>query len=173
MTPSVHLYNAGSADESGAVEAILYRQVMGQFLAGVTVITASDAGVPVGMAASSFTSLSMDPPLVLFCPAKSSSTWARIADAGNFAVNVLASEHEDVSKQMSSKAADKFAGIAWHTEVTGSPVLDDALGWTDCRTEHVYEGGDHWIVVGRVLALGWRDGEPLGYHRGAYGRFAK
>ncbi len=171
MTPPVHLYNAGFADDSGEVDSTLYRQVMGQFLAGVTVITATHNGVPVGMAASSFTSLSMNPPLVLFCPAKSSSTWASISDAGHYAVNVLAAEHEDVSKQMSSKSADKFAGLAWHTEVSGSPVLDDALGWIDCRTEHVYEGGDHWIVVGRVLALGWRDGEPLGYHRGAYGRF--
>lgn len=173
MTPSVHLYSAGSADESGAVDALLYRQVMGQFLAGVTVITAMDNGSPVGMAASSFTSLSMEPPLVLFCPAKSSTTWARISEAGHYAVNVLGVEHEDVSRQMSSKAVDKFAGLRWHTEASGSPVLDDALGWIDCRTEHVYEGGDHWIVVGRVLALGWRDGEPLGYHRGAYGRFKK
>jgi 3-hydroxy-9,10-secoandrosta-1,3,5(10)-triene-9,17-dione monooxygenase reductase component len=150
---------------------------MGQFLAGVTIITAMhDAGdgpVPVGMAASSFTSLSMDPPLVLFCPGKTSSSWARIEAAGHFAVNVLAHDHEHVSRQMSSKVEDKFAGVPWHIDASGSPVLDEALGWIDCRTEHIYEGGDHWIVVGRVLSLGWREGEPLAYHRGSYGRFAK
>ena len=171
--PGPYRYLSGAADDAGAIDGALYRQVMGQFLAGVTVITAMEDGTPVGMAASSFTSLSMDPPLVLFCPARSSSTWARIAEAGHYAVNVLAAEHEPVSRAMSSKAPDKFTGLRWHTEVTGCPVLDDALGWIDCRTEHVYEGGDHLIVVGRVLALGWRDGDPLGYHRGFYGRFVK
>jgi 3-hydroxy-9,10-secoandrosta-1,3,5(10)-triene-9,17-dione monooxygenase reductase component len=170
---TLHRYVVGSADDAGAVDGSLYRQVMGQFLAGVTVITAMNEGVPVGMAASSFTSLSMEPPLVLFCPGKNSGTWARIAEAGHYAVNILGAEHESVSRQMASKSDDKFAGLAWHTEASGCPVLDDALGWIDCRTEHIYDGGDHWIVVGRVLALGWRDGDPLAYHRGAYGTFAK
>jgi 3-hydroxy-9,10-secoandrosta-1,3,5(10)-triene-9,17-dione monooxygenase reductase component len=168
-----HTFTVGAPDDNGVVDTQLYRQVMGQFLAGVTIITAAHESGPVGMAASSFTSLSMDPPLVLFCPAKNSSSWAKIDAAGHFAVNVLAAEHEHVSRQMSSKVDDKFAGVAWHVEASGSPVLDEALGWIDCRTEHVYEGGDHWIVVGRVLALGWREGDPLGYHRGSYGRFAR
>jgi 3-hydroxy-9,10-secoandrosta-1,3,5(10)-triene-9,17-dione monooxygenase reductase component len=164
-------YQVGVADTTGAIDSQLYRQVMGQFLAGVTIITAANPSGPVGMAVSAFSSLSMEPPLVLFCPQKRSATWALVEDAGHYAVNILGSGQEHISRQMSSKAEDKFAGIDWHTESTGSPVLDDALGWIDCRTEQVHDGGDHWIVVGRVLALGWREGEPLGYHRGAYGRF--
>jgi 3-hydroxy-9,10-secoandrosta-1,3,5(10)-triene-9,17-dione monooxygenase reductase component len=171
-TTQPHTYTVGVADEHGMLDGQLYRQVMGQFLAGVTIITASNNGTPVGMAVSAFSSLSMDPPLVLFCPQKKSSTWALVDAAGHYAVNILAGEHQHISQQMSSKAEDKFADIGWHTESTGSPVLDEALGWIDCRTEHVYDGGDHWIVVGRILAMGWRDGAPLGYHRGSYGSFS-
>jgi 3-hydroxy-9,10-secoandrosta-1,3,5(10)-triene-9,17-dione monooxygenase reductase component len=167
----LHTYTTGVADENGVVDTALYRQVMGQFLAGVTIITASHEGKPVGMAVSAFSSLSMDPALVLFCPQKSSSTWAMVDSAGHYAVNILGAEHEHISRQMSSKAEDKFAGIGWHTEHSGSPVLDEALGWIDCRTAAIHDGGDHWIVVGQILSLGWRDGSPLAYHRGSYGSF--
>ncbi len=145
---------------------------MGSFLTGVTVITAASEDGPVGLAASSFTSLSMDPALVLFCPGSHSSSWPKIEASGHFAVNVLAHEQQDVSKQMSSKVPDKFDGVPWRTEKTGSPVLDEALAWIDCSIEAVYPGGDHVIVVGRVLALGARDGLPLAYFRGKYGNYA-
>jgi 3-hydroxy-9,10-secoandrosta-1,3,5(10)-triene-9,17-dione monooxygenase reductase component len=167
-----HHYTTGVADAYGVVDSGLYRQVMGQFLAGVTIITAAHEGGPVGMAVSSFTSLSMEPALVLFCPQKKSSTWSLVEAAGHYAVNILGAEHEQISRQMSSKADDKFAGIGWHTESSGSPVLDEALGWIDCRTHAIHDGGDHWIVVGQILSLGWRDGAPLGYHRGSYGQFS-
>ena len=145
---------------------------MGSFLTGVTVITGLDDDQPVGMAASSFTSLSMDPALVLFCAGKYSSTWPRIQRSRHFAVNVLSLTQEDVSRQMSSKVPDKFLGVSWHAEQSGAPILDEALAWIDCSIEAEHDGGDHIIVVGRVLSLGARDGEPLAYFRGGYGNYA-
>jgi 3-hydroxy-9,10-secoandrosta-1,3,5(10)-triene-9,17-dione monooxygenase reductase component len=154
------------------IDTALYRLVMGSFLTGVTVITAVDDGTPVGLAASSFTSVSMHPPLVLFCAGSHSSSWPRIQRSGTFGVNILADEQQHVSKQMSSKVPDKFADVPWRTEVSGSPILDEALAWIDCSIESEHVAGDHIIVVGRVLALGARDGAPLAYFRGHYGKYA-
>jgi 3-hydroxy-9,10-secoandrosta-1,3,5(10)-triene-9,17-dione monooxygenase reductase component len=145
---------------------------MGSFLTGVTVVTGFD-DAPVGLAASSFTSLSMDPALVLFCPGKSSSTWPRIQRTGRFCVNVLSEDQEHVSRQFSSKVPDKFADIDWTTGVTGSPRLAGALAWIDCTIEAEHDGGDHLIVVGRVQELGFNEGRPLGYFRGGYGEYNK
>jgi flavin reductase (DIM6/NTAB) family NADH-FMN oxidoreductase RutF len=155
------------------IDGATYRTVMGHFPTGVTVITAMDGGEPVGMAASSFTSLSMDPPLVLFCAGLSSSTWPRIQRSRRYCVNILASEQEPVSRQFASRVPDKFAGVGWTKAPSGSPRLTDALAWIDCRIEAEHQAGDHVIVVGRVLALGNREGEPLAYYRGGYGAFSK
>jgi flavin reductase (DIM6/NTAB) family NADH-FMN oxidoreductase RutF len=152
-----------------------FRHVLGHFLTGVTIITATDpdTGEPVGLAASSFTSVSMDPPLVLFCAGKTSSSWARIHEAGVFCVNVLGEEQESVSRAFSTRGVDKFAGVAWTKGVSGSPVLTDALAWMDCSMHNEVDAGDHIVAIGRILALGARDhGGPLGYFRGGYGRFA-
>ena len=163
-----------NSEHAPSIDGALYRQVMGHFLTGVTVITATHEGTPVGLAASSFTSVSMDPPLVLFCAGKSSSTWAHIHEAGSYCVNVLAASHEHLSRTFSSKVDDKFAGVGWHPGASGSPVLEDALAWIDCRIEAEHDAGDHVIVVGRVLGLGNRDGElPLAYFRGGYGNFTR
>jgi 3-hydroxy-9,10-secoandrosta-1,3,5(10)-triene-9,17-dione monooxygenase reductase component len=158
--------------ESAAIDPTLYRSVMGSFLTGVTVVTGFD-DAPIGLAASSFTSLSMDPALVLFCPGKSSSTWPRIQRTGRFCVNVLSHDQEFVSRQFSSKVPDKFADVAWTTGDVGSPRLTAALAWIDCTIEAEHDGGDHTIVVGRVRELGVRDGLPLAYFRGGYGAFEK
>lgn len=158
-------------DSNPVVDGQKFRHVLGHFLTGVTIITSVDVetGEPVGLAASSFTSVSMDPPLVLFCAAKSSSTWPKIAASGRYCVNILASDHEHLSRQFSSKG-DKFAGVAWRTDATGAPVFDDALAWIDCTIHSEFDGGDHVIVVGRVMALGDRGhGGPLAYYRGGYG----
>ena len=163
-----------NSEQDPVIDAPLYRQVMGHFLTGVTVITAMCDGVPVGLAASSFTSLSLDPPLVLFCAGTSSSSWPRIQEAGHYCVNVLASSQEHISRQFSSKVQDKFQGVGWRAERTGSPVLTDALAWIDCRIENEFDGGDHIIVVGRVLACGNQDDQaPLAYFRGGYGNFTR
>lgn len=149
-----------------------YRHVLGHFLTGVTIITASDreTGDPLGLAASSFTSVSMDPPLVLFCAGKSSSTWPKISAAGHYCVNILGHDHESLSRQFSGKG-DKFAGVNWHSGPSGSPILDDALAWIDCLMHEEVDAGDHVIAIGRVLALGDRGhGGPLAYYRGGYGQ---
>jgi 3-hydroxy-9,10-secoandrosta-1,3,5(10)-triene-9,17-dione monooxygenase reductase component len=157
------------------IDAAAYRHVMGHFPTGVTIITAVDPddGGPVGLAASSFTSVSMDPPLVLFCAGGHSSSWPRIKRAGTYCVNIVGSDHEWISRQFSSKVPDKFAGVTWRTEATGAPVLDDAHAWIDCVIQEEVEAGDHVIVVGRVVALGAAEaGGPLAYYRGGYGAFS-
>jgi 3-hydroxy-9,10-secoandrosta-1,3,5(10)-triene-9,17-dione monooxygenase reductase component len=150
-----------------------FRTVMGCFATGVTIVTAVDQGEPVGMACNSFTSVSLDPPLVLFCPAVGSSTWPRIQSAGSWCVNILAEHSEDLCRLFATPGADRFGPTAWHTGVTGAPILEDAIAYIDCEAEAEYPGGDHVIAVGRVRQMGYKHGAlPLLFHRGAYGRFA-
>lgn len=150
------------------VDAAHYRQVLGRFATGVTVITAMNGSEPVGLAANSFTSVSLDPPLVLFCAAHASSTWPKIKEAGSFCVNVLSSEQETLSRQFAGKG-DKYEGVGWKPGTTGSPILSDVLAWIDCVIESLHDAGDHVLVLGRVLALDAKDGQPLTYFRGGYG----
>ena len=148
-----------------------FREVLGHFATGVTIVTAVDAGEPVGMAANSFMSLSLDPPLILFCVAHSSTTWPRIERAGKFAVNILGEGHEELSQLFARRGADRFSQTPWRVGVSGAPVLEDAIAYLDCRFEAEYPGGDHKIVVGRVLDLDVRDGaRPLLFFRGSYER---
>jgi 3-hydroxy-9,10-secoandrosta-1,3,5(10)-triene-9,17-dione monooxygenase reductase component len=148
-----------------------FRDVLGHFATGVTIITAIDDGEPVGIAANAFASLSLDPPLVLFCVAHSSSTWPRIQRAGKFAINILGEHHESLSQLFATKGADRFTSTPWRTGVSGSPVLDEAIAYVDCELEAEYPGGDHLIVVGRVVDLDVRDGgRPLLFFKGSYGR---
>lgn len=148
-----------------------FRRALGQFATGVTIVTAIADGGPVGLAANSFTSVSLDPPLVLFAVARSSGTWPRIEAARRFAVNILGEHQEEVSRVFASKDVDRFAAVDWHRGVGGSPVLHDTLAYLDCEFWAEYDGGDHVIVVGRVLDLGvTHAGGPLLYFRGRYGR---
>lgn len=154
-------------------DAAEFRRVMGQFATGVTIITAMDDGEPVGVAANSFTSVSLDPPLVLFCVARTSSTWPRIERARKFVVNILGEHQEELCKLFATKGVDRFAQVEWHKSVGGSPVLHDTLAYVDCEFWAEYDGGDHIIVVGRVIDLGVeRDAGPLIFFRGQYGRIA-
>ena len=146
-----------------------FRNALGHFCTGVTVIAAMGDGEPVGFACQSFAALSLEPPLVLFCPGKSSRTWPVIEASGSFCVNVLAHAQMDVSQTFGQAGADKFSSVAWTPAPSGSPRLDGVLTWIDCTVESVLDGGDHWIVVGRVIALGDQDDErPLLFYRGAY-----
>jgi len=155
------------------IDGALYRQVLGHFATGVTVITAVDSGEPVGMAANSFTSVSLDPPLVLFCAGTSSTTWPRIDAAGAYAVNILAGDQEEVSRKFAAKDGDRFEGVGWSTAVTGSPILDGALAYLDCTIEARHDAGDHVLVVGRVVDLAVpREGPPLLFFRGGYADLA-
>ncbi len=148
-----------------------FREVLGQFATGVTVVTAMAGDEPVGMAVNSFTSVSLDPPLVLFCAARSSGTWPRIRAAGRFAVNILGEHQEDVSRLFATKGADRFASVSWRVGASGAPVLDDVLAYVDCVIDAEHDAGDHVIVVGRVLDLGLTaECGPLLFHGGGYGR---
>lgn len=161
------------APEVPTFEAARFRQVMGHFASGITVVTAVGADGPIGLTAQSFVSLSLDPPLVALCPARTSSTWPRIRDVGAFCVNILGEQQEDVCRAFAMSGADKFAGVQWIPGPTGSPVLSDVLAWADCRLEVEHDGGDHVIVVGRVVDLDVnQEGSPLLFYRGGYGRFA-
>ncbi|SFQ09013.1 3-hydroxy-9,10-secoandrosta-1,3,5(10)-triene-9,17-dione monooxygenase reductase component [Amycolatopsis arida] len=154
---------------AGTIDAARFRAVLGHFCTGVTVITAHDGTRPVGFACQSFAALSLDPPLVLFCPARTSRTWPIIEGVGRFAVNVLAADQRAVSGVFGARGEDKFAAVAWRAAASGAPLLDGALTWLDCAVEAVHEAGDHFVVVGRVLELGEiRDGRPLLFYRGRY-----
>jgi 3-hydroxy-9,10-secoandrosta-1,3,5(10)-triene-9,17-dione monooxygenase reductase component len=150
-----------------------FRTVLGHFCSGITIVTAVDDGMAVGLTCQSFASVSLDPPLVLFVPAKASSSWPRIRHAGHFCANVLADHQEPLGRRFAIKGADKFAGVGWRPGGTGSPLLDGCLGYVECEVESVHDGGDHDIAVGRVVDLGVADeGSPLLFYRGGYGRFA-
>jgi 3-hydroxy-9,10-secoandrosta-1,3,5(10)-triene-9,17-dione monooxygenase reductase component len=156
------------------IEAAHYRQVLGHFPTGVTVITAMGGDGPVGLAVGSFCSVSLDPPLVAFFPDKRSSSWPQIRETGSFCVNILAEEQEDICRVFASKASDKFAGLGYKPTGSGAPRLDEILAWIDCSIEDVHDAGDHEIVVGRVLALDVARNDapgPLVFYRGGYGRF--
>ncbi|MDQ0380161.1 3-hydroxy-9,10-secoandrosta-1,3,5(10)-triene-9,17-dione monooxygenase reductase subunit [Amycolatopsis thermophila] len=154
---------------SSAIEPARFRQVLGHFATGVTVVTTMDGDEPAGFACQSFAALSLDPPLVLFCPARRSRTWPLIERNGRFAVNVLAEGQHRVSTVFGARGTDKFADVGWEPAPSGSPILEDALTWVDCAVETVFEAGDHFVVVGRVTALGEpSNGRPLLFYRGQY-----
>ncbi|WP_226367803.1 flavin reductase family protein [Pseudonocardia sp. ICBG162] len=146
-----------------------FRTVLGAFCSGITVVTALDAdGAPLGLTCQSFSSLSLDPPLVLLAPARSSSTWPRIRAAGGFGVAVLAAGQEDVALAMARSGTDKFAGLDWAPSAHGRPRPAGIAAWLDCDLHAEHDGGDHTVVVGAVRDLDVTDHPPLLYHRGAF-----
>ncbi|HAS12627.1 MAG TPA: monooxygenase [Acidimicrobiaceae bacterium] len=151
------------------IDQATYRQVLGHFPTGVTVIAGMDGDEPVGLAVGSFFSLSLDPALVGFCVDRSSGSWARMVDSGSFSVNILGADQEDVCRVFATSGEDKFDGIGWKPAESGSPLIDGVLAWIDCAVEDVHAGGDHEIVVGRVLGLDVaNEGSPLVFFRGGY-----
>jgi 3-hydroxy-9,10-secoandrosta-1,3,5(10)-triene-9,17-dione monooxygenase reductase component len=151
-----------------------FRRVLGHFPTGVCVITAMQAdGRPVGMAVGSFTSVSLNPPLVAFFPDRSSSSWPKIEAAGHFCVNVLAEHQESVCRAFASKAEDKFAEIPYRLSAKGVPILEDIIAWIDCDLHAIHEAGDHFIVLGEVHALDVEQPhKPLLFFQGVYGQFS-
>jgi flavin reductase (DIM6/NTAB) family NADH-FMN oxidoreductase RutF len=150
-----------------------FRQVLGHFTTGVTVITAAGEDGPVGLAVGSFSSVSLDPPLVGFFADNGSTSWPKIERTGAFCVNILGEHQEDVCRRFASKEPDKFAGLGWSPAASGSPQLDGVIAWIDCDIDKVVEAGDHVFVMGAVrdLEVG-HDGPPLVFFRGGYGRFS-
>lgn len=148
------------------------RRALGTFATGVTVVTTVDAsGTPRGFTANSFTSVSLDPPLILVCVAKSAASCPVFKEAEGYAVNILAEHQRPISTLFSSPAEDRFAAVDWSTSATGSPILEDVVAWLDCRMHEVVDAGDHYILIGRVVDHGHSTSRPLGYCRGAYVAF--
>jgi 3-hydroxy-9,10-secoandrosta-1,3,5(10)-triene-9,17-dione monooxygenase reductase component len=161
-------------------DAKQFRTVLGHFPTGVTIVTGMHEEQPVGFTIGSFTSVSLDPPLVGFLPMKDSATWEAMAKSGAFCVNVLSRQQADLCWKFakSDNEAERYDGVTWHPGPTGSPIIDRAVAWIDCSVEDVYEMGDHYFVLGRVAALeadADHDGEgpfPLLFFKGILGGFA-
>jgi 3-hydroxy-9,10-secoandrosta-1,3,5(10)-triene-9,17-dione monooxygenase reductase component len=161
----------GPAVAAAGLQPERFRQVLGHFCTGVTVITTvDDGGHPAGFACQAFAALSLDPPLVLFCPSRTSATWPRIARAGHFCVNVLTAGQRELARVFGTAGAGKFAGVGWAPCSSGAPVLAGVLTWAGCEVEAVHEAGDHYVVLGRVTELGPVGTQaPLLFYRGRYG----
>ncbi len=150
------------------------RTVLGHFPSGVTIVTGTTSDGPAGFTCQSFSSLSLDPPLVLVLPGRNSTSWPGIEATGRFCVNVLAEDQGELSTTFARSGSDKFAGVEWVASDLGSPILAGATAWIDCTLHAVHDGGDHLIVVGAVHDLGAaEESAPLVFHRGAYARTAR
>jgi flavin reductase (DIM6/NTAB) family NADH-FMN oxidoreductase RutF len=152
-----------------AATAAEMRRVLGSFATGVTVVTGLGLDGPVGFSCQSFASVSLEPPLVLFCPSHTSRSWPLIRDSGKFCVNVLAEDQEDLCARFATTGADKFGGLDWH-ETQWGPSLDGVLSTVMCDVRNVHDAGDHDIVVGHVRELVLhREVPPLVFYRGTFG----
>ena len=151
-----------------------FRNALGCFATGVTVVTAPvEHGDPVGMTVSSFNSVSLDPPLVLFSIARTAHSLGALENAGAYAVNVLASDQADLSNRFARAGELKWAGVPHHRGWGDAPILEGALASFECEPFAVYEGGDHLVFLGRVMRhQSDPDGSPLVYFRGGYGAIA-
>lgn len=152
-----------------APTAEAFRSVLGHVPTPVVVVTAMGPEGPLGLAIGSFTSVSLDPLLVGFFPARTSGSWAAMRGAGGFCVNVLAADQQDVCRVFATPGADRFAAVTWAPSPSGAPVLAGAVAWIDCALEAELDAGDHLLVLGRVTALApTRDTHALVFHRGTY-----
>lgn len=165
---------------TAAHRQLKFRATLGEFATGVVAVTALGPAenTPAGMVVNSFTSVSLDPELVLFCVARTSTSWPRIRAAHRFCVNILAEDQRDVSARLASRATDKFRDVPWTLRATapefpGIPVLNGALCWLECSVHAEHPAGDHDVVIARVHQLHSRhQGAPLLFFRGNYGRYA-
>ena len=148
----------------------MFRDALGRFATGVAFVTAAPGGRPAGLIVNSFASVSLEPPLVSFCPSRSSFTWSRMRRTRRFAVNVLGRRHERFARRATPAGSDRFAGMGWTHGHNGAPLLADALATLECEIVAEHSAGDHWIVVGRVEhARIPPAAEPLVFFSGAFG----
>jgi 3-hydroxy-9,10-secoandrosta-1,3,5(10)-triene-9,17-dione monooxygenase reductase component len=160
---------AAPAQALPAPDARSFREALGRFATGVAFITAAPDGEPAGLIVNSLTSVSLEPPLIAFCPSRSSLTWSRMRRARHFAVNVLKQEHEPFARRAAPPGADRFAGLEWELGSHGAPLLVDALATLQCETVAEHPAGDHWIVVARVGELRISPGaDPLVFFDGEF-----
>lgn len=156
-----------------AIDARQMREAMSRFCSGLTVVTGMDPsnGEPIGFTCQSFSSLSLEPPLIMIAPSRTSRTWARISETGAFTVNVLAEHQEWVSRTFGRPITNKFASVPWRLGSTGAARIASSAAWVDCTVHAQYDGGDHHIIVGAVKGLDVsRYDRPLLFHRSAYSR---
>ena len=147
------------------------RRVMGHFATGVTIITTVDKnGVPNGLTANAFMSLSLNPPLVLISVDKGATCYNCFELQNGFTVNFLSEDQEEISRRFATKGADKFAGLKWHPGSNGAAVIEGALGFVECKITQSHDGGDHSIVVGEIVNAGASGERPLLFFRGKYQR---
>lgn len=168
-TAAADFMQARKEDDAAAFDVRDFRGALGQFATGVTVVTTVSAdGRKVGMTANSFTSVSMDPPLVLWCPSKRAPSLGDFEDSTHFAINILASDQHVLSRQFATPATDKFAGVETADGIAGVPLLEGAVATFQCRTVARHDAGDHVIYVGEVESYKHHDGAPLVFHGGKY-----
>jgi flavin reductase (DIM6/NTAB) family NADH-FMN oxidoreductase RutF len=150
-------------------DAAQFKDAMSRFTTGITIVSGIDDGEPAGFTCQSFVSLSIDPPMVAVAPARTSTSWPRIARTGSFCVNVLSEDQEELCRGFAVSGGPKFAGVDWHpAPATGSPIIEGSLAWVDCRVELVHDAGDHELILGRVLDLGAAEGSPLLFFRSGF-----
>ncbi len=155
-------------DDMTAIDPRQFRSALGAFATGVTIVTTTDEDEPVGVTASSFNSVSLDPPLVLWSLGKTAKSLNAFRESGHFAVHVLSCHQQKLSNAFAKSGEDKFAGVKWAPGALGSPILDEFAAKFECRTVHQYEGGDHIILVGEVISFEQKDVPPLVFHGGQY-----
>lgn len=153
-----------------SVSPTALREVAGAFATGVTVITTRVGSRLFGCTANAVTSLSLDPPLMLACLDRSTKTRPRLLEAGAFTINIIRAQDgsEELCRVFAGKSEDKFAGTRYRSGITGAPILEAALAWLECELESTYEGGDHTIFIGRVVAAEQTEGEPILFYRGRF-----
>jgi flavin-dependent trigonelline monooxygenase, reductase component len=146
------------------------RAALGTFLTGVTIVAARDPadGVPRGLTANSFTSVSLTPPLVLVCIDLKSASCAAFRTAGHFSVNILAEDQRALAASFAVRGAEKFVNVPQRSGVTGAPLLEGALSWLECETHQAFEAGDHLVLMGKVIDFDHSAGAPLGFFRGSF-----
>lgn len=162
-----------ATDRPAPIDPLTFRQALGQFPTGVTVVTAQNGDHPVGMTANSFSSVSLDPPLVLWSVAKSSPSHDPFVAADAFAIHFLSADHGDLAKRFGRRSADKFADVEHRPGVTGAPLIDGLAPIFECKTWARYPGGDHTILVGEVVRFVERNHDPLVFHSGQMRRIDK
>jgi 3-hydroxy-9,10-secoandrosta-1,3,5(10)-triene-9,17-dione monooxygenase reductase component len=158
-----------------AIEPLRFREALGHYASGITVITSQADGEPIGFTCQSFYSVSMSPPLVSFSVKSSSYSYPKIRRAGRFAVNILAGAQARLANQFARQGADKWHGVGWQESPLGNPIIADSLHWLDCEVHAEHAAGDHWIVIGEVKALNVQEvaaAQPLLYFKGQYRNLA-
>jgi flavin reductase (DIM6/NTAB) family NADH-FMN oxidoreductase RutF len=170
---SRHSIENPAAGQAAHLATAEFRKACGRFATGIAIAAVADAaGHPHGLTVNSFSSVSLEPPLVLICLALKASVLAHFENSNTFSINILTADQETLSSRFARSGEHRFSGISWHPGPAGSPVLGDALAWMECTVSKRIPAGDHVIYLGQVVAVGCREGQPLVYYSSAYAHLA-